>query len=165
MASPYPQLWDRAWLTQRYVIEGRVRREIAMEVGCSERTVSAAIAYLGLRAPRLGRRLGPKPVLRSKRQFEALYREMGSVPKLARHLRCDERYVRTALARFGTARATPPVKYDDRAYFADALGRGLTVTAIAAELGCERRSVYRALARFGLPRPVPGRADAVVRTS
>jgi hypothetical protein len=47
------------------------------------------------------------------------------------------------------------IKYNNRAWFACALRRGLTVSAMAAELDCDRRSVYQALARFGLPRPVP----------
>jgi hypothetical protein len=150
-------LWNRAWLYQRWVIDGRTQDEIAEEVGCSGRSVRSAIARFGLpnRKPR-GRRARPQPVLESKPELAALYFQLGTTTRVAQHLHCSQADVRDALDRLGIPRIAH-LKYNDKAWFSTALRKGLTVTAMAAELGCDRRSVYQALARFGLPRPTPFR--------
>jgi AraC-like DNA-binding protein len=44
----YPQLGDNDWLRQRYVADRTSVRDIAAEVGCTERTMRRVLAAAGL---------------------------------------------------------------------------------------------------------------------
>jgi hypothetical protein len=159
MAATYPELCDGTWLYERYIVEDRLAREMAAELGCTPRAVTMAITKHGLQRGRHGRHANPSPVLRSKRKLAALYAELGSITRVAQHLHCRDDAVRNAIDSFGIPRRSY-VRYNDRKWFVDALWRGLTVSDMADELGAQRWSIYRALERHGLPRPAPYRGGA-----
>jgi hypothetical protein len=57
-ARHFPQLFDVEWLHTRYVERGMSQQNIAAELGCSQRSVSAALRRHGIptREPRFGYR-------------------------------------------------------------------------------------------------------------
>jgi hypothetical protein len=155
----YPELWNRAWLYQRWVVDGRTQHEIAEEVGCTGRSVRSAIARSGLPKPKPRRPPArPQPVLESKPELAALYSQLGTTTRVAQYLHCSQAAVRDALDRLGIPR-TAHLKYNDKTWFSTALRKGLTVTAMAAELGCDRRSVYQVTAVAGTVLGPPSAAD------
>lgn len=159
MPPVYPQLYDKAWMIQRWVLDYRTSGEIAAELGCTVRSVTFAVDRFGLQrgSGKRGHRPYPiNPALESKQQLAQLYTEHGSMMKVAQYLHCDLLAVRRAMDRHHIA-YRPRILPIEREWFLDALTRGLTVKAMATELGCHRLTVRRALDRYELPRPIPYR--------
>jgi hypothetical protein len=157
--SSIAELNSKRWLRSQYATKGRHLADIAAELGCSVRTVSAAVARFDLQRGHVCR---PRhPALNSKQQLARIYAETGSYVRVAEALHCATTTLVTALDRHGIDhRQHGVIRYDNRTWFEHALERGLTVTAMANELGAQRESIYKALNRFGLPRPQPYRGGS-----
>jgi transposase len=106
-----PALADRAWLRERYVMQGRTIPEIAAEVGCGATTVQRALRVHGIRAraPRVarepGRRAPGADRLEDGAWLRARYLDEGmSCRQIAEELGCAKMTVYRALRRHGIDR-------------------------------------------------------------
>lgn len=64
----FPELHDREWLRERYVVHGLAMRMIAAEIGCTHEAVSVALARNGIPARPRGPQPDPRGRIARKRQ-------------------------------------------------------------------------------------------------
>jgi transposase-like protein len=103
-----PALADRAWLRERYDVQGRTIPEIAAEVGCGATTVQRALRVHGIpaRPPRVARvasrRAPGADRLEDGAWLRARYLDEGkSCQQIAEELGCAKMTVHRALRRHG----------------------------------------------------------------
>jgi hypothetical protein len=120
VAPTYPQLFNRAWVVQRWVIEQRTGATSPVRWVVIPNWSRWPWHCSGCSAASGGRHRQPQPALQSKRNLAALYAEHGSMMKVAQHLHCDQDAVREAMDRHGISRRVYATQ-TDRQWFVDAL--------------------------------------------
>jgi len=100
----YPELWDAAWMRQRYIEEGKTQPQIAAELGCSINSVNAAMKRLGIKTGFRSRipELGDADWL-----WDQYVVQERSMPEIAAAINCSVMAVQKAIVRAGIPRRKP----------------------------------------------------------
>jgi transposase len=150
-ASVFAAALTEAYLRREYLEGGRSVRELATEVGCTDKTVTRYLRCHGI-----PRREGP-PLGLDREQLSRWFVDEGrGIAEIAGRAGCSARAVRTLLARWDVRRTVAPMS---TAALRDAyVGQGRSTTDIAAQLGCAPATVARRLRSAGIPLRRPGGA-------
>ena len=163
----YPQLRDKDWLHQRYVVDAAGPTAIAREVGCTTRTVMTALGYAGIPVRGGGgiaRQWEP-----TVEDLAAEYAAAGSAQALARQRELSLATIYNVFARAGLHPSDVPVtpyvfrRYPplaDRAWLQEA-ARTMMRRQIADTVGCSPGHVVTAAKLHGLDPPSVGAPPAV----
>ena len=150
-SSPLARVLTAEYLHEHYVVAGRSVGELAVEWGCTHKTVRRYLVGHGIEVREERSEPSPQPSIAELRRC---YVDEGmSVSRAAEELGCSPAVVRSLLERHGVRRRPAPggSGLGREALWEAYVMEGRSTTAIAEMAGCGASTVARDLRRHGIP--------------
>ena len=163
MSRKYPLLYDKAWLTQKYVEEKISSRAISELIGCGTTSVENGLKRFKIPARSSGESNMRFPLLRDKAWLENMYLEKRlSSMKIGKVLGCDSSCVTRALESLSIPRRVhkearlESIGLEDKAIIELMyVKEKKSAQEVGEYLGCSNSTVYNALPRLGIQKRCP----------
>jgi DNA-binding CsgD family transcriptional regulator len=148
--SKYPQLKDKAWLTEQYIDKHLSEETIGKSLGCSYMTVHRWVLNYGLKRPD---RVKPFPIhhpeLWDKGWITEQKKQGKSASNIAREVGCS---YGAALKAWHRTDWEPPIKRYciTKEWLVERISHGKTVMEICDEIGCNYLTILKKIHKFRL---------------